>query len=125
MTGYCDDCGNTLCECETTLKQQVIAALAGNDKPEDIDCYWYECDRDKIAFYDGKYGPLHHGSVNDLPANEYDAGYGGVNGPPFIGFSADFVYVRGVYDGSEWIQAIPRHPSSMRFYVKIPEVGSG
>ena len=41
---------------------------------------------------------------------DFDAGYGGSNGPRFTAWTKDKVYFPGVYDGSEWIESVPRNP---------------
>lgn len=52
-------------------------------------------------------------SFDELPRDTYSVDYGGVEGPPFVAFSEHYVYVTAVYDGSEWITTVPRHPESV------------
>jgi len=42
---------------------------------------------------------------------EFDDGYGGVNSLPFTGWTAKRVYFPAKYDGAEWVESVPRHPS--------------
>ena len=42
---------------------------------------------------------------------EFDDGFGCTNGPKFTAWSEKRVYFPGEYDGSEWIDNVPRHPS--------------
>jgi hypothetical protein len=43
---------------------------------------------------------------------EFDSGYGGVNGESFVAHGNDFVYFCMCYDGREWIESLPRHPET-------------
>jgi len=42
---------------------------------------------------------------------QFDAGYGSEEGKPFTLWTADRVYFPACYDGSEWVESVPRHPS--------------
>ena len=39
---------------------------------------------------------------------DFDAGFGGENGPYFTAWTKDKVYFPVQYDGSEWITSVPR-----------------
>ena len=41
---------------------------------------------------------------------EFDAGYGGTDGPPVLIWTEQRVYFPDSYDGSEWIGSAPRNP---------------
>lgn len=49
--------------------------------------------------------------LNDLLDAEFDAGYGGEEGVPFLAWSADRIYFPVEYDGSERVDSLPRNPS--------------
>ena len=48
-----------------------------------------------------------------LPYRLYYPGYGSEEGEPFIAYSDKWVYIKGVYDGAEWVEAIPRSPDDV------------
>lgn len=110
----------------TTVREQMLDAIkeAGDD-PADVLCSYREV-VDSEGYVDSwdKSLPRHDNvPATDLPEREYDDGYGGVDGEPVIGFSERYVYVKACYDGSEWVQAVPR---SMEFVTDdIPVVGGG
>jgi len=52
---------------------------------------------------------------------EFDAGYGSVEGKPFTGWSKDWVYFPGMYDGAEWVDFVPRNPCD----IKTNHIGGG
>ncbi len=112
----------------TTLKAQVqnAAAQCGDD-PATIDCFSRPLlpDAGDGMYRSESFGPQVRCDFENLPDREFDAGYGSPEGEPFIGFSKDFVYIRAVYDGSEWVEAIPRHPDRMLRRGWFPEVGGG
>jgi hypothetical protein len=41
---------------------------------------------------------------------EFDGGYGGSEGCSFTAWGGKYVYFPAVYDGSEWIECVPRNP---------------
>lgn len=41
---------------------------------------------------------------------DFDAGYGGTEGKPFLAWSKNWVYFPVCYDGAEWVGAVPRNP---------------
>lgn len=43
---------------------------------------------------------------------EFDAGYGGTNGPPVLAWSDTRVFFPVVYDGAEWLGSAPRNPQA-------------
>lgn len=42
---------------------------------------------------------------------EFDDDYGAANGKPFTLWTHNRVYFPVVYDGSEWVASVPRHPN--------------
>lgn len=40
----------------------------------------------------------------------FDEGYGSAEGKPFTLWTAQRVYFPVVYDGSEWVESVPREP---------------
>ena len=42
---------------------------------------------------------------------EFDDGFGSCNGPSFTAWGKKRVYFPAGYDGSEWIENVPRNPS--------------
>lgn len=90
----------------TTIKELVQAELKNTgESSEELECYYREEVRWRLSDE-----PIIHCGFTDLPEREYDAGYGGTNGPAFLAFSDKYVYISTQYDGSETIDAIPRHP---------------
>ena len=90
-----------------TLRQMVTEAIeAAGDDPAAVVCVY----QSKVGRGDTRstYGQPLVGSVSDLPTRKFDAGFGSVEGEPFIGFSERFVYVCGHYDGAEWVEVVPR-----------------
>ena len=41
---------------------------------------------------------------------EFDDGYGGTEGDPFLLWTKNNVYFPACYDGAEWAAAVPRNP---------------
>lgn len=41
---------------------------------------------------------------------EFDAGYGGTNGPEMLAWTDQRVYFPVCYDGAEWVGSAPRNP---------------
>lgn len=41
---------------------------------------------------------------------KFDDGYGGAEGVPFTAWSKTRVYFPVCYDGSEWVDSVPRNP---------------
>ena len=41
---------------------------------------------------------------------EFDGGYGGTEGCSFTAWGGKYVYFPAVYDGSEWVECVPRNP---------------
>lgn len=106
----------------TTLKQQVrdAAELAGDNDYPSMVCFFRPA---IISEQDGcveDFGPRARGAFADLPERKFDAGYGGHEGEPFIGFTEQFVYVCGTYDGAEWIVAVPRSPEVVESFPPLP-----
>src|SRR5205814_17400 len=107
----------------TTIKEQVAKATARvGDDPRSLQCFYVPMTADERA-YDREVAsrPVVACTFDELPEAEFYAGFGGVSGAPVLCFSERYVYVKVVYDGSEWIEAVPRHPE----YVKnpLPELG--
>lgn len=57
-------------------------------------------------------GPETHeiDSVEELEQWSGNTGYGGENLPGIHVWTADRVYLKATYDGSEWVESVPRHP---------------
>ena len=103
-----------------TIKGQVSEALQPGDTLESLVCYWQPLIGD-YEWNDESWGPIQKTSGIELPEREFDAGYGGVRGDRVICFSERYVYIRGQYDGLEWVEAIPRSPESLLAFGGIPE----
>jgi len=41
---------------------------------------------------------------------KFDTGYGGQEGKPFTAWSENWVFFPAMYDGSEWMECVPRNP---------------
>ena len=52
---------------------------------------------------------------------KFDPGYGGTNGVPFTLWTEDYVYFPAKYDGSEWVEGVPRNPCD----IATKHVGGG
>ena len=92
----------------TTIKKLVERELKQTgESSEELECYYREHESWRMG---GASKPIVHCGFADLPESEYDNGYGGTNGPAFIAFTDKYVYISVQYDGSESIEAIPRHP---------------
>jgi hypothetical protein len=99
----------------TTIKTQVVKTATGvGDNPESLVCFY----RPFLERYE--FGPMVRCTVAELPEREFNDGRGG---EPFIGFSDRYVYVCVTYDGSEWIEAVPRSPEVVEATGKLPEIG--
>lgn len=108
----------------TTLKKQVADAAKGvAEDPNVIDCVYQPHVGGER--WNGQFGPPMRCTFAELPEREFDDGYGGRDGEPFIGFSDFYVYVCGTYDGSEWVQAIPRSLGVAIGWKDLPVVGGG
>jgi len=67
--------------------------------------------------------PIRQCTFDELPDIKLDTGYGGTDGPALIAYSPRYVYVYVQYDGSQWIEAVPRHPEFVTG--NIPWLGGG
>mgnify|MGYP003587901152 CR=1 FL=1 len=80
------------------------------------DTNWYKelkaiDEKEKIIAiaYDGKkFKSLDE--IKDKIDYDFNSGYGGKEGFAFTAWTKDRVYFPGCYDGSEWIDSIPRNP---------------
>lgn len=98
----------------TDCREQLRAAAAAvGDDPKDIDCYYHPYDEEQPWSYDEENRPVVRCRGDELPTRKYDAGFGGVEGEPVVGFSERFVYVRVGYDGAEHIAIVPRLPDAL------------
>ena len=102
---------------KTTIKEMVSNALkANNESTDDLVCFWQEREGSHYWFSEeSEKCPIKSGGFDDLPDREYDAGFGGTEGPPFIGYTKKHVYISVQYDGAEDIEAIPRHPKYVKY----------
>jgi len=68
---------------------------------------WLDSDQAEVLFFD----------KNEVEKGlrrldfEFDNGYGAEQGYTLYAWFKDWIIVKGVYDGSEWYQAIPRNPN--------------
>ncbi len=101
----------------TTIKSQVAtaAALVGDDAHCMV-CFYRPADTDRVTL-------ATRCMFDALPEREFDDGLGSREGEPFIGFTDRYVYVCGAYDGSEWIQAVPRSPDVVEATGMLPVIG--
>jgi len=125
----------------TTLQQQLreVLRLTGED-PEELDCYyqdhagvvdawWHEelrgyypsapvpaGNRDAVP-------PIVHCRVDELPAHQFDPGFGQTAGSPTICFSPHYIDIRERYDGSERFIAIPRQAEELGQIIPWPGGG--
>ena len=53
---------------------------------------------------------------------EFDSGYGGEEGHSFYIYLKDWILVKGCYDGSEWMEEIPRKTNKK---IKPKSIGGG
>lgn len=106
---------------ETTKGQVANALKRTGDDPASLVCFY----RPKTGerYHHDEFGPVVRCTFDELPTREFDAGYGGVEGEPVICFSERYVYVKGCYDGSEWVSAVPRNPDSVGD--TLPVIGGG
>lgn len=107
----------------TTITELLEEALRDGDTLEDLVCFWRDTAVRRWLFEPSSQAPLQRGTAAQLPSRGYDAGYGGTEGPEFIGFSDRFVYISVQYDGSESVEAIPRHPDVVEMLDDIPWPG--
>ena len=54
-------------------------------------------------------------SEEELEEN-FDSGWGGVEGKPFTAWGEKYVYFPIVYDGSEWVGYAPRNPCNIKMH---------
>lgn len=107
----------------TTTRELLEHVLTRTEeRPEDIECFVVELREGEAAWQVEREAV--RCSVEELPDRIFDDGYGGTEGDPFIGFGPNYVYVRGCYDGAEWIEAVPRNPETVTAH-NIPEIGGG
>jgi hypothetical protein len=105
---------------DVTIQDLMRQAIeSAKDDEASVECYYRN-----VQDYDEQIGPVIRCTVAELPQRTFNDGFGGVEGEAIIAFSSKYVYVKGVYDGSEWIQAIPRHPDSIN-PEELPQVGGG
>ena len=55
---------------------------------------------------------------------KFDPGYGGTRGKPFWLWTDKNVYFAACYDGSEWVESVPRHPNPVEA-TKPAHIGGG
>lgn len=104
----------------TTRKAQLGRALAYKDEtPADLLAIFVKNQHGDYDF-DHQDAPIEQLEWNQVPEREFDAGYGGTEGEPYIAFTANYVYICVQYDGSEHMTGIPRNPVNIK---EIPWVG--
>ena len=109
---------------DTTLREQLIHALRDDDRIDDltiVTAHEVDCWEDVVMSVPAGIIPSDDQSLDV----EFYAGYGGVRSEPLIAYSTDWVYVQGVYDGAEWIAAVPRSPIVAVQSNYIPRIGGG
>lgn len=80
-------------------------------KPESVRTW-----RELIAAEMAEHGETQEDLIATAPADrifldtEFDSGWGGSEGAPFTAWTAKRVYFPAVYDGSEWVESVPRDP---------------
>lgn len=47
---------------------------------------------------------------------KFNDNFGSENGKPFTGWTEKFVYFPVTYDGSEWVECVPRNPCDTATY---------
>jgi hypothetical protein len=110
----------------TTTKSLLLEALKQTkEAPESLVCLYRAVPEGGDAYDVEMDAPIIRCSVAELPEREFDDGFGGVEGEPFIAFGPEYVYVKGCYDGSEWISAVPRHPDVAKAARSLPCIGGG
>ncbi len=100
----------------TTRKAQLLSAMESvGDSPNNVEKIFYINNGGKewYSFYDEPKPEVEEVIFDNLPEREFHEGYGGTNGEPCIAFTKDYVYICIQYDGSEWMEAIPRNPDSV------------
>lgn len=108
----------------TTTKEQLLDVLKETgEKPEDLVCFYQPTEGVQYPGWNiQKCGEVIKCKVSELPDRQFDEGHGAALGEPFIAFGKKYIYIKGQYDGAEWVEAVPRHPE----YVKkpIPWIGN-
>lgn len=105
---------------DVTIQALMRGAIeAAKDDESTVECYYRN-----VKDLNEQVGPVIRCTVAELPQRTFNDGFGLEEGEAIIAFSPRYVYVKGVYDGSEWIEAIPRHPD----YINpedLPSIGGG
>lgn len=105
---------------------KVLVAKAAADVGDDLDtleCVYLPMENEERSWEQQvRQREIVRCRFKDLPERAFSAGYGGVEGEPVICFSDKYVYVKVVYDGSEWVEAVPRHPHVVTAQ-NLPELG--
>lgn len=59
----------------------------------------------------GDYSPTTHCTLTDEELLiDFESGFGGVEGTPFVMFTEERVYFATCYDGAEWVSSMPLKP---------------
>lgn len=101
-----------------TTKSQMKEALIGGDTLKSLSCVYqlpHEYDDDTKP-------PLIYCKGNELPRRKYNAGLGLVEGELTICYGKNHVYVKVIYDGMEYFEAVPLSIENVQI---IPLLGSG
>jgi hypothetical protein len=103
----------------TTLKELLAQPARSNgDDPHQLICFIQQGDT-----WEPDPTPATQCTFDELPDLLLDTGYGSFDGPALIAYSPRFVYVYAQYDGSQWIEAVPRNPENVSN--SIPVLGGG
>lgn len=106
----------------TTREQFLEAIQEAGDDPATVICYFQPVPPgiERPGWQVKECGAPIRCLANSLPGREFDAGYGSPEGEPAIGFSERYVYIKVQYDGSEWVEKIPRHPEFVESPIPWP-----
>lgn len=106
-----------------TTKGQVAVALMPEEDRETLICFYQPIREDRWTT--PPEAPIRC-TFDELPEREFSSGFGGVDGEPVICFGRHYVYVKCQYDGSEWVEAIPRTPDAAASWKgDLPVLGGG
>ena len=97
-----------------TSKEKLLHALKENgESSKDLEAIFYQpIVNEELGSWSGAYygPPIRISNPDDLPKREFNDDYGALEGNPVIAYTKKYVYICVQYDGSEWMEAIPRHP---------------
>ena len=72
---------------------------------------WRDSISDEMEQHNDGWGNVEFCTLSDTELDvQFDAGFGGSEGKPFTLWTHTRVYFPAVYDGSEWVESVPRNP---------------